>query len=435
MKRQALRQWGLSRMRRSLAFPRALALMGDIRAHASLSRSFQYSTCLTFRKMMKTVYRPSLALCLALLTSCAAPRTPDDVRLEPVAYATLPNWSSETVSAVMPQLRAECQKLSRLPPETVLGGKAGQIPNGSRAGDWSGACQAIRSVGGGEAAARAYIEQWFAPYLVSDTALFTGYYEPQVVASPTREGAFRIPLYGQPSDLVRTKDTAGNWVTGRWKNGAFVPYYSRAEIDGGALDGKGLELAWLRSPEDLFFLQVQGSGRLVMTNGSVRRVGFAAKNGHPYVPIGRVLVQRGEMAARDVSLSSLRGWLSAHPGEARSVMEENPDYVFFRRIDTIPLDRGAPGAMGVPLTPGRSVAVDRDFLPLGAPVWIDTQIPVRAGGEGRWSHLTLAQDVGSGIHDAARADLFTGWGDEAEFVAGGLRHRGRMVVLLPHPPA
>ncbi|WP_336760226.1 MltA domain-containing protein [Asaia sp. VD9] len=384
---------------------------------------------------MNIVSRISLGLGLALLSSCAEPQQETRLDLTPVSYAMLDGWSAETPAQLLPELRSECQRLMRLPPETHLGGAEGTIPNGSRAGDWSGACTALQSVASAPEEARRYFEQWFAPYLVSNDAFFTGYYEPQIYASATREGAFQTPLYAAPGDLVRTKDTVGDWVTGRWDNGKFVPYYTRAEIDGGALDGHGLEIAWLRSPEDLFFLQIQGSGRLVMTDGSVRRVGYAAKNGAPYVPIGRILVSRGEMAAQDVSLPSLRNWLAAHPDQARSLMEQNPDYVFFKRVDTIPLDRGAPGAMGIPLTPGRSVAVDRSLLPLGVPLWLETRIPLASGGEGRWTHLTFAQDVGSDIKGVGRADLFTGWGAEAEQVAGSLRSHGRMIVLLPHPPA
>ncbi len=398
-------------------------------------RSLQVKGVHQTRFVMHIASRFTLGFSLLLLASCAEPQPESQLALTPVSYAMLDGWSAEAPETLLPQLRSECHRLMRLPPETHLGGEAGSIPNGSSAGDWQGACTALQSVGGTSEAARTYFEQWFAPYLVSDQARFTGYYEPQLYASSVKQGAFQTPLYAQPADLVRTKDTAGETVTGRWEGGKFVPYYTRAEINHGALAGRGLELAWLRSPEDLFFLQIQGSGRLVMTDGSVRRVGFAAKNGSPYVPIGRVLVERHEMAASDISLRSLRDWLAAHPDKAQEVMEQNPDYVFFKSVDTIPLNRGAPGAMGVPLTPGRSVAIDRALLPLGVPVWIDTRIPLAQGGEGHWTHLTFGQDVGSDIKGAGRADLFTGWGEEAESVAGKLRSQGRMIVLLPHPPA
>lgn len=385
---------------------------------------------------MKIFTRLSLGVSLALLTSCAQPGQEDTrLALTPVSYATLDGWTSETPETLLPILRSECQRLMRLPADTHLGGDTALIPNGSRAGEWRGACLAAQSVDATPESARTYFQSWFAPYLVSENGLTTGYYEPQIYASSVRTEAFQTPLFGQPADLVHTKDTAGNWVTGRWDNGQFAPYYTRAEIDHGALDGRGLEIAWLRSPEDLFFLQIQGAGRLVMPDGSVRRVGYAAKNGAAYVPIGRILVNRGEMAAQDVSLPSLRAWLAAHPDRAQALMEQNPDYVFFRKIDAVPLDRGAPGAMGIPLTPGRSVAIDRAVLPLGVPLWIDTRLPSANGREGHWTHMTFAQDVGSDIKGVGRADLFTGWGAQAEQVAGGLRSRGRMIVLLPHPAA
>ncbi|GBQ92536.1 murein transglycosylase A [Asaia krungthepensis] len=386
--------------------------------------------------MKKIFLRLGSCLGLSLLASCAAPEHEESrLDLTPVPYAMIEGWTAESPGSLLPVLRGECQRIMRLPPETRLGGADGTIPNGSLAGQWSGACTALQSVGSSGDEARRYFETWFAPYLVSNDGLLTGYYEPQLYASAEKGGEFQTPLYAQPSDLVHTKDTAGNWVTGRWDNGKFAPYFTRSEIDDGALEGRGLEIAWLRSPEDLFFLQIQGAGRLVMTDGSVRRVGYAAKNGAPYVPIGRILVNQNEMAAQDVSLATLRAWLVAHPDRARQIMEQNQNYVFFRRIDTVPLDRGAPGSMGIPLTPGRSIAIDRSILPIGVPVWLDTHLPQANGGEGHWMHLTFAQDVGSDIRGVGRADLFTGWGEEAEQVAGKLRSHGRMIVFLPHPPA
>ncbi|AOX16381.1 murein transglycosylase A [Kozakia baliensis] len=385
---------------------------------------------------MKKIVRASSFFLLATLAACATPEEQSqELAFTPVNYSTLNGWAQETPESLLPILRDECQRIERLPFETRLGGVPDFIRNGSLAGEWRGACEALRAVPNEAQAARTYFETWFVPYAINANAFYTGYYEPLVYASAQRGGEFQTPIYAKPADLVRARDTSGNWVNGRWQGQQFKPYYSRAEIDRGALAGQGLELAWLRSPEDLFFLQIQGSGRLFMTDGSTRRVGFAARNGQAYVPIGRVLVQQGELASNQVNMTTIRNWLAAHPDRAQAVLEQNPNYVFFRNISDISLDRGAPGALGVPLTPGRSLAVDRKTIPLGVPIWVETRLPDAQGHIGDWRHLTFAQDIGTDIKGAGRADLFTGWGPMAEMVAGNLHEHGRMIVLLPRPPA
>ncbi|EHH69288.1 membrane-bound lytic murein transglycosylase [Gluconobacter morbifer G707] len=349
--------------------------------------------------------------------------------MNPVGFDALQGWNQEDFASLMVPLRQECHRLSQLPPETVLGG-AETLPFGRHASDWSGACAELESA----TDARTYLQTWFQPYEVATSAFFTGYFEPQIQASLTQGGAYQTPLYGRPTDLVRTKATNGQTVTGRWVNGQFAPYYDRAAIDHGALAGKGLEIAWLKSPVDLFFLQIQGSGRLVLPDGNQIRVGYSGKNGQPYVPLGRVLVQEGQLAPNAVSMDTIRAWLEAHPDQMMAMMERNPDYVFFRRDDGN-LGQGATGAFGVPLTAGRSVAIDRSLVPFALPLWVETKLPDAQGRPSNWDHLVFAQDIGTDIHGAGRADLFTGWGAFAQYVAGNLHSAGRMVMLLPRPPA
>lgn len=375
-----------------------------------------------------------------LLGGCAVQEPTTAPALKAVSFDALDGWQQEKPAALLMPLRAECRRIGHLPADTVLGGVVGTIPNGQKAGDWSGACDAVKAVAADDSAARAYFQTWFVPYEVETAAKYTGYYEAEVTGSRTKTAAFQTPLYGRPADLVQAKATNGQMVSGHWVEGAFKPYFSRAEINGGAIDGKAPVIAWLKSPQDLFFLQIQGSGRIVLGGGGTVRVTYDGRNGQPYVPIGRVLVERGALAAGTVTMQSIRAWLDSHPDQAADVMNSNPNYVFFRELTGLPQTAGAPGALGVALTPGRSVAIDRHLLPLGVPLWVETTMPQASADQddtpdGAWTHLVLAQDVGADIRGAGRADIFTGWGPQAESVAGRLNAPGKMIVLLPRPPA
>ena len=211
------------------------------------------------------------------------------------------------------------------------------------------------------------------------------------------------------------------------------PLPDRAAIATGALAGAAPVIAWVDDPVDAFFLHVQGSGRIALAGGGMLRVGYAGKNGHAYVSIGRALIERGALARADVSLQSIRAWLAANPGEAAAVLALNPSYVFFRELH----GEGPLGAQGVPLTPGRSLAVDRRFLPLGAPLWLDVMAPASdpAAADRRLRRLVIAQDTGGAIRGPLRGDLFWGFGAEAESVAGRMKHPGGYVLLLPNPVA
>ncbi len=249
---------------------------------------------------------------------------------------------------------------------------------------------------------RAFFEDWFQPWLVTDRdqpmGLFTGYYEPLLHGSRHFGGAYTVPLYGTPDDLIEVDlgqfkpELAGQAITGRVDGAQFVPYFARAEIDAGALEGRGLELVWVDDPVAKFFLQIQGSGQIQLDDGARIRVGYGGQNGHAYHAIGRDLVAMGAMPLEEVSLQSIRDWLIAHPEQADAIMARNGSYVFFDERDDLDPADGPIGAQGVPLTAGRSLAVDKRYIPLGAPVWLEATAPWPEG-EGPLRRLLVAQDT------------------------------------------
>lgn len=258
--------------------------------------------------------------------------------------------------------------------------------------------------------ARAFFELFFLPVLIEDgeEMLFTGYFEPELSGSRERDGRYLYPIYMLPPDMP----SSGPWLT-------------RQEIDEGALEGRALELAWLANPVDLFFLQVQGSGRIRMDDGTMMRVGYGGSNRHPYSSIGQALIRRGEMQSHEVSADAIRSWVQLNPEKGRELLWTNRSYVFFREVSEVPPHLGPLGAMNRSITDLRSIAVDPDYTPLGAPVWIERE------GDSPMNRLMVAQDTGSAIKGAQRADIFFGTGLEAGREAGQVRDTGRMVVLMP----
>lgn len=275
-------------------------------------------------------------------------------------------------------------------------------------GDWPVICALAEKDGD----ARTFFETFFRPVLITDgnDPLFTGYYEPELPGSRKQSPQFSIPLYRRPDDAP----------SGR-------PWLTREEIESsGVLEDRGLELVWVEHPVDKFFLQIQGSGRIALDDGGSMRVGYGGKNGHPYRSVGQELVRRGVFDEHQVSAQVIRNWVTENPEEGRALLFHNPSYVFFRDVtEKVPVEKGPLGAMNRPITAGRSIAVDPEFVPLGAPVWVEKE-----GGR-PFRRLTIAQDTGSAIKGAQRADIFFGSGSEAGAEAGVVRDKGRMIVLLP----
>ena len=274
----------------------------------------------------------------------------------------------------------------------------------------------------------------------SKHVLFTGYFEPMYEASLKPDSVYRYPLYRKPDDLTtvdlsafgsRFKDQK---IIGRIEGKDFVPYYSRMDIDEKkVLKGRGLEIAWLKDPVDVAFLQIQGSGRLILQNGEIISAGYSAKNGLPYRSIGRYMIEKGYLAKEEISMQAIREYLKRHPEAVRDVLYYNPSYVFFRR-----LEKGALGNIGVPLTPGRSIALDSNLFPKGALGFVICKKPVvdSTGGVKEWrefSRFVLNQDTGGAIKGAGRADIFWGNGPYAEVAAGHLSHEGELYILIKKP--
>lgn len=373
--------------------------------------------------------RLAATLCL-LVAACAGPSGFP----RPVSFADLPGWAADRHAEAIPPLLASCAVIARMPPDRPLGGR-GELER--RAADFGPACaEAATLPAGDDAAARAFLERRFQPYAVGEGTL-TGYFEPELRGSLTRDATHATPLHARPPELVEVdlgrfaEDLRGRRIAGVVQEGRLQPFPDRAAIMAGALDGRGLELLWVDDPVDAFFLQIQGSGRVRLPDGRVLRVGYAGQNGHPYRAVGRVLVERGILAREAVSMQAIRAWMaSAGPAEATALMAENPSYVFFRIAPELPPELGPRGTLGAPLTPGRSVAVDRGETPLAAPVWISGRDPLSGAPLRR---LTMAQDTGGAIRGMARADFFTGWGDEAAERAGRMRDPAEFFVLLPRP--
>jgi membrane-bound lytic murein transglycosylase A len=365
----------------------------------------------------------------ALAVASCAPSPPRKLILQPADFSDLPGWTTDTQADVLPALEKSCGRLRTMPESRTLGA-------GERTGtvaEWRALCAAAASTEPG--AARHFFETWFEPYLATDNGnsdgLFTGYYEAELRGAWTRKGRYRVPIYRPPDDLITVdlglfrQEWKGQRLTGRQVDGRLLPYPTRAEIDAGALAGKGLELMWVDDAVDAFFLNVQGSGRVVMENGDVIRLGFAGRNGHSYVAIGRELTRRGAISRERMSMQAIRAWLKANPGQAAEIMALNPSFIFFRLID----GEGPIGAEGVPLTPGRSLAVDPTFVPLGLPIWLDTTDPLNP--EQPLRRLVVAQDTGAAIKGPVRGDLFWGFGETAAAKAGAMKQHGRYFLLLP----
>ncbi|HEY9022565.1 murein transglycosylase A [Seohaeicola sp. SP36] len=277
--------------------------------------------------------------------------------------------------------------------------------------DWSSLCAVAQAEARLHSNAASFFELFFRPVLIEDgkEGLFTGYFEPELSGSLSPSDRFRFPVYRMPPEARE----ASVWL-------------SRSEIETtGALQGRGLEIAWVDDPVELFFLQIQGSGRIKLPNGRSIRVGYAGANGHEYRSIGAELIRRGTLPAHQVSAEVIKNWVRRNPDEGLELLRHNPSFVFFREVSHVPAEEGPLGAMNRSVTDLRTIAVDPAFTPLGAPVWIEKDgiTPMR--------RLMIAQDTGSAIKGAQRADVFFGTGDEAGRAAGQLKDPGRMIVLMP----
>jgi membrane-bound lytic murein transglycosylase A len=346
--------------------------------------------------------------------------------LSPATFSELPGWDRADLAPALAAFRRSCGVLLADDPDVALG-------YAGTAGEWHAPCRAALEAKD----ARAFFEGWFAPMEVGGgDSLFTGYYEPELRASRTRHDAYQTPIYARPADLVSVDlgrfrdDLKGKRIAGRVAGHDLVPYAPRAEIDAKGL-GATPVLFYADDPVAAFFLHIQGSGRVALDDGTAARVQFDGQNGHVYTAIGRTLIAQGALKREDVSLQSIRAWLEAHPDRARQVMESDASYVFFKEAPLGDPALASPGAEAVPLTPRASIAVDLGRHPLGAPFYIAASYPSGDPLE----RLFVAQDTGGAIVGPVRADIFFGFGADAEKLAGRMKQKGRMYVLLPKPIA
>lgn len=366
-----------------------------------------------------------------------APEEPK-LLLKKTSFKKITDWHGDRHDQAVEVLLRSCAKILKKPADLPIG------PVGGVAGDWFEPCQAAAALPKGNVEfARHYFETFFLPYIATADGraegLFTGYFEMELKGSWLRTDANITPIYERPPELVDANlgdfqsDLKGKRLSGKVVGGRFVPFDNRSEIEAGALSGRGLELMWVNNPIDAFFLHVQGSGRVVMDDGSIVRVGYAAKNGHAYKSIGRELIKMGELTRERVSMQSIRAWLKDHPGRGAELMARNPSFIFFRVVEgalkSVGKEQGPVGAQGIPLTPGRSLAIDRRYISLGIPIWLDTTDPVQHGEPIR--KLVIAQDTGSAIKGPVRGDLFWGFGPRAALQAGLMKQPGHYFLLLP----
>ena len=353
-------------------------------------------------------------------------------------FAQLPGFDGETFGAAFRAFQASALALE----QHVPAGRPGvEAEAALRA---AGVCALQHRAAVSEAEARGFFMQHFVPWRIDPRGapgFVTGYYEPELDAARERSGTFTAPVPSRPADLVTFAPgqtpaplDASLAAARRLPDGTFAPYDTRAQIDAQAPQG-AQPLAWLRDSVELFLVQVQGSARLRLPGGQVLRLGYAGRNGHPYVSIGRWLINAGAIAEADMSLARLKQWLRAQPDGGRSVMARNPSYVFFTVLEGLDPLRGPLAAASVQLAALCSIAVDRTLWPYGLPFWLDARLPWAGEAATPFQQLMIAQDTGSAIVGPARADIFFGMGDAAGLRAGAIRHAASMHVLLPKAQA
>ncbi len=382
--------------------------------------------------------RPFAAVLVALMLLAACETIPESreseappvIHYQPVSFSVLPGWAQDNPAEIWPAWQMSCRVLTKKEAET-----------------WRDVCAASETIDpSSEASVRSFFEQYFVAYQITlkldqkqeSEGLVTGYYEPLLRGNRNADVVYRFPLYAQPADLLTVDlaslypDLAGKRVRGRVEGRKVVPYYSRAEIDDGRVQPDADILLYLDDALDAFFLHIQGSGRAVLPNGEIVRLGYADQNGHPYRAIGAVLIERGELTRENVSMQTIKAWGYQHPEQLPELLEQNPSYVFFREVPapTEPLAQqidGPTGSLGVPLLAQRVIAVDRSKLPMGAPVFLATTLP----DQSPLQRLTMAQDTGGAIRGALRADFFCGTGDVAGDLAGAMKEKGQFWLLWP----
>jgi membrane-bound lytic murein transglycosylase A len=353
----------------------------------------------------------------------------------PVAWSDIAGWNEDDHLAAYGAFRTSCKPIAAqtgAPQDSKALGTSLRDP-----------CRIAKGLDlADSAAAKTFFEQNFLPLRISrlgeGEGFVTGYYEPVIEGSREQNEVYNVPVYRRPSNLfVRgtTQNSAGlpnkGQVFRKIGRRKLVPYYDRAEIEDGAIEGRGLEICWLRNQTDLLFTQIQGSARVNLDDGTTLRINYDAHNGYPYTPVGRILIDRGIIPKEQMSMQKIREWMDQNPNDADELRRQNRSYIFFREVQLSDKDE-AVGAQGVPLTPGRSIAVDKSLHVYGTPFFIEGQLPIESEvSKTPFRRLMIAQDTGSAIVGPARADLYFGAGSDAGKIAGRLKNTMRFVMLVP----
>ena len=363
------------------------------------------------------------------------PQQPAVVVLKQKSFTQLPGWDNARVTKSLLAFKISCKTFLKQDPEQSVGSQRINL----KAKDWQPACHAALSIDPvSETAARDFFQQWFAPVEFNDNkpvrGLFTGYYMALLHGSKTRTKEYNVPIYGLPSNLVSIDlgqfdpNLKNRRLIGRVQGKQVVPYHSREEINNGAITDKAPVLVWVNSHVDRLFLEIQGSGTVVFEDGSQMYLGYAGENGAPYTAIARVLIDKGVMTKDNASMQHIKRYLEEHPKQMDKVLNQNKSFVFFRYLK----DDAAMGAQGVALTPGYSLAIDRKWIPLGAPLWLYTTRPDKQPDQEKTlQRLMIAQDTGGAIRGLVRGDVYWGAGETATFIAGHMKNPGHYWLFLP----
>ncbi len=357
------------------------------------------------------------------------------ITLKRTSFNQLPGWSSADLKESLQTFQRSCKILLKQKPEQSVGSNYLAL----KAKDWHPACQAALQINAlDNQKARKFFQQWFAPVEFYHNervdGLFTGYYMPLFNGSLTKTDKYSVPLYGLPSDLISINlgrfdpSLRHRRLFGRVKDNQLVPYYTREEINHGVLKDKAPILLWLENHIDRLFLEIQGSGVVQLPNGERLYVGYAGENGAAYKSIAQVLINKGVFTKDTASMQAIRAHLQANPKQVHTVLNQNKSFVFFEKVPR----NVALGTQGVALTPGYSLAIDRKWIPLGAPLWLNTTVPDHHYDDRTvLQRLVIAQDTGGAIRGMVRGDVYWGTGDEATYIAGHMKNKGHYWLLLP----
>ena len=379
----------------------------------------------------------SLRLPLLLVLLAASPQglrasVTTVTEFEPCTFKQIPGWADDNHAAALAAFRQACAASPGAGPKAVRAGL-------------TRICERVRQMPEADvkspAKARRFFEAHFQPHRIKHDAadgLLTGYFEPELDGSLTPSDEFHVPVLKRPDDLVdvvaatdrAAANAEGRLASMRKTGSELSPYFTRAEIENGALEGRGLELLYLRDAADAYFMHVQGSGRIRLRDGKTVRIGYAGKNGYPYTSAGAVLISQGAIIREDLTLQSMRAWFHAHPKQTAAVLQHNKSYIFFELKPGAETSPGPVGAQGTSLSPRRSLAIDPSYHVLGTPVFVSSET-IHYGSTTGFHHLLIAQDVGSAIKGAERGDIYWGSGKTAEEIAGRVKNRGNFFVLLP----